>query len=118
MADDAERYIADGFNVLKVKSVLGKRRGYARIQAIRERVGGSKNPTRCESRMESERSGPCDWQMEDAGLDIELIEQPVLADDIEGLKYVTDHTFTPIMADESVFSTKDALRFFRHVRRI
>ena len=48
--------------------------------------------------------------MEDAGLDIELIEQPVPADDIEGLKYVTDHTFTPIMADESVFSAKDALR--------
>ena len=48
--------------------------------------------------------------MEDAGLDIELIEQPVHADDIEGLKYVTENTLTPIMADESIFSTKDALR--------
>ena len=44
------------------------------------------------------------------GLDIELIEQPVLADDVEGLKYVTDNTLTPIMADESIFSAKDALR--------
>ena len=49
-------------------------------------------------------------QMEGAGFNIELIEQPVPAHDIEGMKFVTDNTLTPIMADESVFSPVDAKR--------
>lgn len=112
MADDAERYVANGFNVLKVKVGLGEiSEDIARIKAIRERVGSVPR-----IRLDANQG----WQvkeavrairlLEDAGLAIELIEQPVLADDIEGLKYVTDNTLTPIMADESVFSAKDALR--------
>ena len=110
MADDAERYVADGFNVLKVKVGIGKiSEDIKRIKAIRERVGSA--PI---IRLDANQG----WQakeavrairlLEDAGLDIELIEQPVLAEDIEGLKYVTDNTLTPIMADESVFSVQDA----------
>jgi L-alanine-DL-glutamate epimerase-like enolase superfamily enzyme len=49
-------------------------------------------------------------KMEDMGLDIELVEQPVKAHDIDGLKYVTDRVLTPILADESVFSPEDAFR--------
>ena len=48
--------------------------------------------------------------MEDAGLAIELIEQPVKAADFEGLKQVTDHVDTLIMADESAFSPADVFR--------
>ena len=47
--------------------------------------------------------------MQDAGLDIELVEQPVKARDIEGLRYVTENSPVPVMADESVFSPRDAL---------
>ncbi len=112
MADDAERYVANGFNVLKVKVGVGEiSEDIARIRAIRQRVGSAPK-----IRLDANQG----WQakeavrairlLEDAGLAIELIEQPVLAADIEGLKYVTDNTLTPIMADESVFSAKDALR--------
>ena len=47
MADDAERYIADGFDVLKVKVGIGEMsEDIARIKAIRERVGScSQNTT-------------------------------------------------------------------------
>jgi o-succinylbenzoate synthase len=38
----------------------------------------------------------------------EFIEQPVKADDIEGLKYIKDRVQTPLLADESIFSVKDA----------
>ena len=48
-------------------------------------------------------------QMQDSGLDIEFVEQPVAGHDFEGLKYVTQRSYVPVMADESVFSTKDAL---------
>src|SRR3546814_1857986 len=41
--------------------------------------------------------------LEDAGLRLERLEQPVKAQDIDGLKYVTDRVHTPVMADESVF---------------
>src|SRR3546814_12870314 len=41
--------------------------------------------------------------LEDAGVRLELLEQPVKAQDIDGLKYVTDRVHTPVMADESVF---------------
>ena len=38
----------------------------------------------------------------------EFIEQPVAADDIEGLKYIKERVQTPLLADESIFSMKDA----------
>jgi L-alanine-DL-glutamate epimerase-like enolase superfamily enzyme len=43
-------------------------------------------------------------------LALELVEQPVIAHDLEGLKYVTDNVSVPVMADESAFSTRDAQR--------
>ncbi|WP_174614917.1 mandelate racemase/muconate lactonizing enzyme family protein [Virgibacillus ihumii] len=110
MADDAQQYTSAGFSVLKVK--VGKDsidNDVRRIQAIRKRIG-----SRAKIRLDANQA----WQakeavraistMEELGLDIELIEQPVHRVDFEGLKYVTDNTATPIMADESVFSTGDA----------
>ena len=41
------------------------------------------------------------------GLDIALIEQPVLAEDLEGLKRITDATTIPILADEAAFTLED-----------
>ena len=41
--------------------------------------------------------------LERAGVLLELLEQPVKAQDLAGMKYVTDRVNTPVMADESVF---------------
>lgn len=43
-------------------------------------------------------------------LDIELIEQPVIAEDIKALKNITDYSNIPILADEAVFTLEDAKR--------
>ncbi|WP_033540944.1 mandelate racemase/muconate lactonizing enzyme family protein [Planococcus sp. CAU13] len=112
MADDAAGYIEDGFDVLKIKVGIGSvEEDIRRIKAIRERVGydvllrlDANQGWEAKSAVRAIR------RMEDAGLAIELIEQPVHAKDIEGLKFVTDNTMTDIMADESIFSPKDALR--------
>jgi len=40
----------------------------------------------------------------------EFIEQPVAADDAKGLKYIKERVRTPLLADESIFSLKDAKR--------
>lgn len=40
----------------------------------------------------------------------ELFEQPVIKYDLRGMKFVKDHTSVPIAADESVFTSSDAIR--------
>ncbi|PLR95205.1 dipeptide epimerase [Bacillus sp. T33-2] len=110
MGEDAVSYVTNGFNVLKVK--VGKDDIFTdieRIQEIRKRVGNN-----IKVRLDANQG----WtakdairairKMEDSGLHIELVEQPVHADDIEGLKQVTDSVDTLIMADESVFTPKQA----------
>lgn len=52
-------------------------------------------------------------EMEDKGLKIEFVEQPVAAHDFEGLKYVTDNVSIPVLADESVFSPMDAVKIMQ-----
>ena len=55
------------------------------------------------------------WSLEDSlfyvnavkDIKIELIEQPVIADDIKALKNVTDSTDIPILADEAAFTLSD-----------
>ena len=41
-------------------------------------------------------------------LKIELIEQPVIASDLESLKKITELSHIPILADEAVFTLEDA----------
>ncbi len=112
MADDAVRYQEEGFSTLKVKVGTGSPAlDIERVKAIRSAVGPA-----VKIRLDANQG----WSpkeavrtiasMEDAGLAIELVEQPVHAEDLDGLAYVTQQTLTPIMADESIFSPRDALR--------
>lgn len=112
MAEDAAVCEKEGFTVLKVKvGIDTAENDFARIQAIRERVG-DKVTLRLDANQgwDPKTAVRIINRMEDAGFNIELIEQPVPANDIEGMKFVTGHTLTPIMADESVFSPVDARR--------
>src|SRR5215475_11277758 len=51
--------------------------------------------------------------LEDAGVRLELVEQPVKARDLEGMRYVTERVHTPIMADESVFGPMEVIDLIR-----
>lgn len=115
MAEDASQFIQDGFYTLKIKVGTGSiQLDLERIKAVREKAGPD-----AKLRLDANQG----WtpkeaiyairRMEDAGFDIELVEQPVQAHDISGLKQVTDHTFTPIMADESVFTPQDAINILQ-----
>ncbi|GED72940.1 L-Ala-D/L-Glu epimerase [Brevibacillus reuszeri] len=116
MGEDAAAYLKEGFHVLKIK--VGKDNiedDILRIQEIRKSVGNQ-----VKIRLDANQG----WnvkeavqsirKMEDMGLGIELIEQPVKAHDLEGLKRVTDSVDTPIMADESVFSPAQALQVLQN----
>lgn len=53
-------------------------------------------------------------KVEDIGLDIEFVEQPVKAWDLEGLKYVTDNVDTEILADEAVMGPQHAFKIIKN----
>ena len=97
MAADACQAVALGYRHLKLKVGIDPAIDFQRVAAIRQAVG-------------PDITIRLIGRMEDAGLDIELVEQPVAAADFEGLKQVTDHVATDIMADESAFSAKDVFR--------
>ncbi|MFS0561681.1 dipeptide epimerase [Terribacillus sp. 179-K 1B1 HS] len=112
MASDAAGYVKTGFQTLKIK--VGKDdidKDMKRLQAVREAVG-SNITLRLDANQgwDAKTAVRAISRMEDLGLDIELVEQPVAAADVKGLQYVTNHVQTPIMADESLFSPQDALR--------
>ncbi len=51
--------------------------------------------------------------LEDSGVILELVEQPVRADDLEGMRYITERVVTPVMADESTFGPKEVVELIK-----
>lgn len=110
MARDAINAIDRGYDTLKIKVGSNPDMDVARLVAVRQAVG----PDTC-IRIDANQG----WnpkqavkllnQMQEKGLDIEFVEQPVKAHDFEGLKYVTERSYVPVLADESVFSPEDAM---------
>ena len=49
-------------------------------------------------------------QLQNAGVKIDMLEQPVDRDDLAALHYVTEHTSIPVFADESAVIPSDALK--------
>ena len=104
MVADSLSAVDRGFESLKIK--VGKDIGLdiERVKAIHAAVEG-----RALLRLDANQGWTAKQAvhamhaLEDAGVHLELLEQPVRAQDLAGLKYVTDRVHTPVMADESVF---------------
>jgi L-Ala-D/L-Glu epimerase len=114
MAEDALDYIRSGYTTLKTKVGLDSRLDIIRVKKIREAVG-SEIKLRLDANQgwNAKEAIRTIRKLEDMGMDIELVEQPVKAHDIEGLKFITDHVDTPIMADEALFSPEDAFKILK-----
>jgi len=105
MAEDAISAYGRGLVIVKVK--VGGRDGLdiKRLEAIREAVP--------EARILVDANQA--WSVEESlatikaitPLNIELIEQPIIGSDIEGLKTITKQSTVPILADEAVFTLED-----------
>ena len=114
MAADARDAVARGYDCLKVKVGADPALDTARLAAVRAAVGDSVCIRIDANQAWSPRQAVRILnEMQDKGLALELVEQPVPADDLEGLAYVTRHSWVPVMADESVFSPADALRIMQ-----
>lgn len=114
MARDAVNAIERGYDCLKVKVGKEPEKDIERLWAIRQAV-----PKETLIRIDANQG----WApkeavrilngMQDKGLDIEFVEQPVKAHDFEGMKYVTERSYVPVLADESVFSPEDAVKIMQ-----
>lgn len=114
MAADSAEAAALGYKTLKIKLGKDPARDIERIRLIRQRIGyGVDVRVDANQGWKPREAVRLIRQMEDAGLALELVEQPVPAHDIEGLKHVTDNVSVPVMADEAVFSPMDALRILQ-----
>lgn len=110
MAKDALTALERGYDCLKMKVGVDPKLDVARLSAVRKAVGQDVviridanqawSPKQAVKLLNS---------MQEQGLDIELVEQPVKAHDLEGLRYVTERSYVPVLADESVFSPRDAM---------
>ena len=110
MARDTLAALARGYRALKIKVGVDPALDVARLSAVRKAAGPD-----VRLRIDANQA----WspkqavrllnRMQELGLDIELVEQPVKAHDLEGLRYVTQRADVPVMADESVFSAADAM---------
>ena len=110
MARDARNAIDRGYDCLKCKVGKDAPLDLRRLQAIRAEVGKDvKIRIDANQGWKPKEAVRILGQMEDAGLDIEFVEQPVAQHDLTGLKYVTDNVTIPVMADESVQNAADAL---------
>ena len=111
MAADTRAAVSRGFRILKVKVGKGGTEDVERVRRVREAAGaGAVLRIDANQGWTPEEAVRTIGMMEDAGLRIELVEQPVSCHDFKGMQYVTAHTATPILADESVFSPEDAAR--------
>ncbi|TYT24806.1 dipeptide epimerase [Luteimonas viscosa] len=110
MVSDSISAVERGFESLKIK--VGKDIGLdvERVKAIHAAVEG-----RALLRLDANQGWTAKQAvhamhaLEDAGVHLELLEQPVRARDIAGLKYVSDRVNTPVMADESVFGPLEVI---------
>jgi L-alanine-DL-glutamate epimerase-like enolase superfamily enzyme len=114
LAASARKRVAEGFTVLKLKVGTDAAGDVARVRAAREAAGPD-----ALIRLDANQG----WTareavrvisaLEDAHLDVELVEQPVVAADLDGLAWVTSHVATPVLADEAVYGLRDLVEVIR-----
>ena len=114
MVKDSLIALERGYDCLKMKVGINPEMDVARLKAVRQAVGNDVT-----IRIDANQA----WKpkqavkilnaMQEQGLQIELVEQPVPAHDLEGMKYVTDRSYVPVLADESLYSPADAATILR-----
>ena len=114
MVRDSLEAVERGYSILKIKVGKDPKADVERMCAIRAAVGpGVKLRVDANQGWTAKEAVRVISALEDKGLDMDLVEQPVPAHDLEGMVYVTSRVQTPILADESVFSPADAAEIIR-----
>jgi len=115
MVNSAYEALRDGYSNIKIKLGKDPDHDLERVTLLRKairkgikvRVDGNQGWTPKEAIKIIRK-------IEELDLDIEFVEQPVKAWDIEGLKFVKENVDTMILADESVFGTPEAFKIIQN----
>ena len=108
MLEDAKKAMNAGMSILKIK--LGS--DIAHAIEVTQSITNELPHAKCI--IDANQA----WSLQDSlryidafdGIKIELIEQPVIAKDLQSLKTITEYSSIPILADEAVFTLEDAKR--------
>ncbi len=114
LASTARERVAAGFTTLKMKVGTDAASDVQRVAAVRDAVGPD-----VAIRLDANQG----WTREDAvsviraleaaELGVEFVEQPVVAEDVEGMAWVRERVGLPVMADESCYGSFDLERIIR-----
>lgn len=105
MLADCEDALSRGFTALKIKVGKNSAEDIQRLSQLYQAIAG-----RASLRIDANQGWSAEQAvailntLENAGMIFELVEQPVKASDIAGLKYIKQRVKTPVLADESAFS--------------
>lgn len=114
MVGDSLAAVEAGYEFLKVKLGTPLEQDIERVMAIHEAVGRRAilrlDPNQAWTARETVRAMHL---LESAGVHIDLLEQPVRAQDLAGLCFVRERIQTPLMADESAFGPLEVLELIR-----
>ena len=108
-ADEAvakAKTLSNDFRALKLKVGTNLEQDIERVRAVREAVGETMR-IRCDANQGYDYDRAMRFAEAAAELDVEFVEQPVDAEDIDLIARVANESPVPIMADESVKSMGD-----------
>lgn len=106
MAEKTREAVEAGYSVLKTK--VGTDDDRAIVRAVREAAPDARIRVDAnEAWTPRETIRNCEWLAE---YDVEFVEQPVPAENPEGLRFATERARLPIAADESVLTAADVPR--------
>jgi L-Ala-D/L-Glu epimerase len=100
----AKDIVTRGIHCIKIKVGGDIRDDVARVEAIREGAPGLSLMLDANQGYTANEALLCLEALDDRDIRPLMLEQPVHKDDLEGLRYVTQHTTVPIAADESAYN--------------
>lgn len=109
MARLAEKYVGEGFKILKIKIGINEEEDLEAIWKIREAVGENIS-LRLDANQGYGKKQAVNVMKKMEKYHVDEIEQPLPYWDFDGMKFVKEHISQELMMDESVHSPKDAFR--------
>jgi len=109
----AKSGVREGYRIIKVRVGLGQEKDEARLTAVHEAI--DEDPDGKEVTLSADANGA--WEPKEAVKRLSRweryrlgwIEQPVKADNIDGLRFVRENVAIPVMADESARGPREIL---------
>lgn len=103
-----------GFRQFKIKVGKDSEQDVERVLAVSEGAPGSLFNIDANQGFDPTTAVKFVRNLEHRGIRLQLLEQPVEAADLEGMRYVTEHAGVPVFADEAAHTAADVIEIVRY----